>query len=82
MHGGPAFTHNYMIPLKLLARKGHPVIFYDQAGCGASFVPTDLEKHPELLTIQYYVKEAHALVEALNIEEYAIYGSSWGSILA
>ena len=29
MHGGPAFTHNYMLPLKLLARKGYPVIFYD-----------------------------------------------------
>jgi pimeloyl-ACP methyl ester carboxylesterase len=51
MHGGPAFTHNYMIPLKLLARKGYPVIFYDQAGCGASFMPKDLENYPQLLTV-------------------------------
>ena len=31
LHGGPAFTHNYILPLKLLANgKTHPVIFYDQ----------------------------------------------------
>jgi pimeloyl-ACP methyl ester carboxylesterase len=35
-----------MLPLKLLARKGYPVIFYDQAGCGSSFIPKDLEKYP------------------------------------
>jgi L-proline amide hydrolase len=29
LHGGPGFTHNYILPLKLLARNGHPVIFYD-----------------------------------------------------
>ena len=32
IHGGPGFTHNYLIPLKLLAEFGHPVVFYDQAG--------------------------------------------------
>ena len=36
LHGGPAFTHNYMLPLMLLADEGHPVVFYDQAGCGGS----------------------------------------------
>ena len=82
MHGGPSFTHNYMVPLKLLARKGYPVIFYDQAGCGASFVPKDNSKYPELFTIKYYVEEAHTLVKALNLQDYFVYGSSWGSILA
>lgn len=82
MHGGPSFTHNYMIPLKLLARKGYPVIFYDQAGCGASFYPKDNSKYPELFTIKYYVEEAHALVKGLNLQSYSVYGSSWGSILA
>ena len=82
MHGGPSFTHNYMIPLKLLARKGYPVIFYDQAGCGASFKPKDNSKYPQLFTIKYYVEEAHALVKGLNLENYYVYGSSWGSILA
>lgn len=82
MHGGPAFTHNYMLPLKLLARKGYPVIFYDQAGCGSSFIPKNLDEFPQLLTIKYYVREAHAIVAALKLEQYFVYGSSWGSILA
>jgi pimeloyl-ACP methyl ester carboxylesterase len=34
IHGGPACCHNYMLPLKLLAREGYDIIFYDQAGCG------------------------------------------------
>lgn len=82
MHGGPSFTHNYMIPLKILARKGYPVIFYDQAGCGASFKTNDFKKYPQLLTVEYYVKEAHCLVKALKLDQYFVYGSSWGSILA
>jgi len=47
LHGGPAFTHNYMLPLKLLAYPefgGYPVIFYDQCGCGASSRITSLKE--------------------------------------
>lgn len=36
IHGGPAFTHNYIVPLKLLADSGHEVIFYDQGLCRMS----------------------------------------------
>jgi hypothetical protein len=36
IHGGPACPHGYILPLKLLAHLGYPVIFYDQAGCGGS----------------------------------------------
>jgi pimeloyl-ACP methyl ester carboxylesterase len=32
IHGGPGFTHNYLLPLKLLAEFGYPLVFYDQAG--------------------------------------------------
>lgn len=30
LHGGPAVTHHYIVPLKLLADYGYEVIFYDQ----------------------------------------------------
>ncbi len=30
IHGGPAFTHRYILPLKLLADRGYDVILYDQ----------------------------------------------------
>ena len=86
LHGGPAFTHNYILPLKLLATTGHPVILYDQAGCGESTFVEDPERDsPWLLTIEYYVEELTALVGALHLGSaapYYVYGSSWGSVLA
>ena len=85
LHGGPAFTHNYIVPLKLLAHTpgGFPVIFYDQAGCGASSRFEDAATEmPCLLTLAYYLEELEAVVAALELEEYYLYGSSWGTVLA
>ena len=84
IHGGPAFTHNYILPLKLLATYGFPVILYDQAGCGASTngVGDPSESHPHLLTIEYYVAELGALIEHLRLATYYVYGSSWGTVVA
>jgi proline-specific peptidase len=88
-----------MKPLVLLADEGHPVIFYDQAGCGAS--SRDAAEHPArdtpwLLTVDYYVDELCALLQAHGLggvrgqprervgrgEGYYVYGLSWGSMLA
>ena len=84
LHGGPAFTHNYILPLKLLATSGYPVILYDQAGCGASTngVTDPSESAPHLLTIDYYVEELKELVSQLKLAEHYVFGSSWGSVLA
>ena len=87
VHGGPAFTHNYMLPLKLITYKyGQTVIFYDQAGCGkSSRVQGDVkEEAPWLLTIEYYVQELDAVLRHYNLHEskYFIYGSSWGTVIA
>src|ERR1700761_9087914 len=56
LHGGPAFPHTYLLPLKLLAHYGYPVIFYDQAGCGGSYVPDPEKDAPWLFTVEYYVQ--------------------------
>ena len=83
IHGGPGFTHNYLLPLKLLAEFGYPVVFYDQAGCGDStFVADPDTDAPWLLTIEYYVKELSALVHHFQLYEYYLYGSSWGTVVA
>jgi proline-specific peptidase len=84
LHGGPAFTHNYILPLKLLAASGYPVILYDQAGCGMSTngVNNPAESAPHLLTIEYYVEELKELVSQLKLVEHYVFGSSWGSVLA
>ena len=52
LHGGPAWPHNYLLPLKHLVCHGiSEVIFYDQAGCGDSQLPQDedLSDFPHLL---------------------------------
>jgi L-proline amide hydrolase len=85
LHGGPSFTHHYILPLKLLADSGYPVILYDQIGCGDStFVAEPEQSAPWLLTIPYYVEELTQLVTSLGYAAggYYVYGSSWGSVLA
>jgi len=83
IHGGPAFCHNYILPLILLCDFGHPVIFYDQAGCGkSSFVANPQVDAPHLLTLEYYVEELSAIIEHHKLDSYVVYGSSWGTIVA
>ena len=61
LHGGPAWSHSYMLPLKQLACRGAAeVIFYDQAGCGESLLPEGTSvagDFPHLLDMSYYSQE-------------------------
>ena len=84
LHGGPAFAHNYILPLILLCDAGFAVLLYDQAGCGRSSADVDLAVHPELVTLEYYGRELACVLEAYRLPErgYHLYGSSWGTILA
>ena len=78
IHGGPAFCHNYLLPLKLLVREGYTVIFYDQAGCGKSSFVADPEiEAPWLLSIQYYLDELQEIINFFKLDRYFLYGSSW-----
>ena len=77
LHGGPGAAHNYLLPLRELA-KDRPVIFYDQLGCGKAESPAD----EKLYTIQRSVDELDALRKALGLKEIILYGHSWGSMLA
>lgn len=83
-----------MLPLKQQACRGRDVIFYDQAGCGASvpdnnssFLTASIDEingtYPWLIDPLYYAtEELPALIEHLGYEQYHILGSSWGTILA
>lgn len=86
IHGGPGWPHNYMLPLKQQACRGRPVYFYDQAGCGESFLPKNasvVDEYPWLLTIEYYsLVELPTLIEHWGLQEYHIIGNSWGTVLS
>ncbi len=76
LHGGPAGTSYYLNPLKGLG-KDRPFITFDQLGCGRSDRITDTT----LMTVDSYVEQTKKLLNHLGVEQFYLYGHSWGSIL-
>lgn len=77
VHGGPGLPHYYLSSLERLADE-REVIFWDQLGCGNSERPSN----PELWTMQRSVAEMDAVVTALELDRFHIFGNSWGAMLA
>lgn len=76
LHGGPGGTHQSFLPLlkKFPDRK---IVLYDQIGGGKS---TPLpKKHQRTSTFLY---ELDKLIEHLKIDQFHLYGGSWGTTLA
>lgn len=78
LHGGPGSTHNYFEVLDQISETGHPVLMYDQIGCGNSFV----DGHSELYTKEVWLEELIALLDYLHIDACHLLGQSWGGMLA
>jgi proline-specific peptidase len=77
VHGGPGLPHNYLRSLERLADE-REVIFWDQLGCGMSERPSN----PQLWTMERSVVEMDAVVKALGLNRFHIFGNSWGGMLA
>jgi proline-specific peptidase len=77
VHGGPGLPHGYLSSLKRLS-DGREVIFWDQLGCGNSERPAN----PNLWTMDRSVAEMDAVVRALGLERFHLFGNSWGGMLA
>jgi proline iminopeptidase len=77
VHGGPGLPHNYMSSLERLADE-REVIFWDQLGCGNSERPSNLD----LWTMERSVAEMDAVIQALGLNRFHIFGNSWGGMLA
>jgi proline iminopeptidase len=81
LHGGPAFTHEYMECFQsFFPREGFEMIEYDQLG---SFY-SDQPKDSSLWTIDRFVEEVEQVRTALglNKDNFYLLGNSWGSMLA
>lgn len=76
LHGGPGSSSYYLDPLKELS-KDRPVIFIDQLGCGRSTRITDTT----LMTIEHYVEQVEQVRKALHLNDFYLYGHSWGTML-
>jgi proline iminopeptidase len=77
IHGGPGLPHNYLRSLERLANE-REVIFWDQLGCGNSESPSN----NHLWTMERSVAEMDAVVRALGLNRFHIFGNSWGGMLA
>lgn len=76
LHGGPGVPSYYLNPLAALGNDRH-VIFFDQLGCGRS----DHKIDRTLMTIDAFVEQVEQVRKALGINEFYLYGSSWGTML-
>lgn len=76
LHGGPGFSHEGLKPLQALS-DDFKVVFFDQRGTGDSD-KADTRSY----TIDANVEDIEQIRRYLNIGHCAIFGHSWGGMLA
>jgi proline iminopeptidase len=80
LHGGPAFTHQYMECFEsFFPVEGIEFYEYDQLGCGNSDKPADTS----LWRIDRFVEEVEQVRQAIGADatNFYILGNSWGGML-
>ena len=78
LHGGPGMTHEYLEAMEsFLPASGIEMYYYDQLGCGNSDRPQDLA----LWTLPRYVEEVEEVRKGLGLDDFVLFGHSWGGIL-
>ncbi len=78
LHGGPGCTHEYFeCFVDYLPQHGIEVIFYDQLGSYYSDQPDDTS----LWTINRFREEVEQVRRALGLEDFYLFGNSWGGLL-
>lgn len=79
LHGGPGFPHDYLEAMEsFLPQAGIEMYYYDQLGVGNSDIPDD----PSLWTLDRYTSEVEEVRQGLKLDNFVLYGHSWGGILA
>jgi proline iminopeptidase len=78
LHGGPGFSHEYLEAMEsFLPQAGIEMYYYDQLGCNNSDQPAD----PSLWTVERYTTEVEEVRKGLGLDNFVLYGHSWGGIL-
>jgi proline iminopeptidase len=79
LHGGPGFPHDYLEAMEsFLPQAGIEMYYYDQLGVGNSDIPDD----PALWNLQRYTTEVEEVRRGLGLDQFVLYGQSWGGIFA
>ncbi len=78
LHGGPGVTSEYFECFeKFLPSDEFEFYYYDQLGSHRSDQPDDAS----LWNLRRFVEEVEQVREALNLENFYLYGQSWGALL-
>jgi proline iminopeptidase len=78
LHGGPGVTHEYLECFEdFLPAAGVEFYYYDQLGSHYSDQPND----PNLWTVERFREELEQVRAALGLENFYLYGQSWGGML-
>ncbi len=79
LHGGPAFSHEYLEAMSsFLPPGGYEIYYYDQLGVNNSDQPDDTR----LWTLPRYLEEVEEVRQGLGLDRFVLFGHSWGGILA
>ncbi len=79
LHGGPGMTHEYLESLaEFLSPEDVSLYFYDQLGSYYSDQPDD----SSLWNMARFKDEVEEVRQALGLEDFYLFGSSWGGFLA
>ncbi|MEA1676704.1 proline iminopeptidase-family hydrolase [Nitrospirillum sp. BR 11163] len=79
LHGGPGFSHEYLEAMEsFLPEAGIEMYYYDQLGSNNSDQPDDTS----LWTLPRFVEEVEEVRQGLGLDQFVLYGHSWGGILA
>ena len=78
LHGGPAASHEYLLPQMLALAEDHRVVTYDQRGGGRSRYDDDRA----VIGWRDQVADVGRVSEELRVAPLTIVGYSWGGLLA
>lgn len=83
VHGGPGFSHDYLLPIADLADDGETaVVFYDQFGGGRSTHLPEKNGDTSFWVEELFLTEFDNVVRHLGIQDgYNVLGHSWGGML-
>jgi L-proline amide hydrolase len=81
-HGGPGMTHDYLLPLKVLAEAGRQVVFYDQLGNGNSTHLPERHNDNDFWKPALFLTELDEVIKHLRFQRGMHFlGQSWGGML-
>lgn len=78
LHGGPGFSHTYLLPDMDRLADAFRLIYYDQRGRGKSAGKVD----PAEVSIQSEIDDLERVRAYFQLERAALLGHSWGGLLA